>query len=360
MRRSNLPTLQDVAREAGVSAMTVSVVLNGARSATRVSDATRTRIMEAAARLRYRPNAAARGLQRRRMDTLGLVAVVDGGELNLYFLEVLNGILEAAAKRGQNTTVFSVPQWEGSEERILEFADGRVDGLLFIGPLLTPEFSHTLHMRLPFVALHGDGIPPEMYNITVDDEGGAYAITRYLIERGHRHIAHLTGSLELSGAQKRVVGYRRALTEAGIPVDESLILPGGFWSGSGRERAEALLTPPQAATLPTALFCANDGIASGCMEVLAAHGLRVPDDISVVGFDDALNARMTSPPLTTVRQPFRDMGHHAVDLLLSQLAPAPEGDMSGARLHSEVFNVELVIRGSVGPPPAKPVIIPMP
>jgi LacI family transcriptional regulator len=340
--------------------LTVSVVLKGARSATRVSDATRTGFMEAAARLRYRPNGAARGLQRRRMDTLGLVAVVDGGELNLYFLEVLNGILEAAAKRGQNTTVFSLPHWHDSEERILEFADGRVDGLLFIGPILPPGFAQTLHVRLPFVAIHGDGIPPEMYNLNVDDEDGAYTITRYLIEQGHRRIAHLTGSLNMTGGQGRVKGYRRALTEAGIAVEESLILPGAFWGGSGRERTEALLKESHSVPLPTAIFCASDAIASGCMETLSANGLRVPDDISVVGFDDTLNARMTSPPLTTVRQPFRDMGHHAVELLLSQLTALPEGDLPGKRLHSKVFNVELVIRGSVGPPPAKPVIIPMP
>src|SRR5579875_3451633 len=126
MRRGNAATLQDVAREAGVAAMTVSVVMNGARSATRVSDATRARIQEAAARLRYRPNAVARGLSRRRMDTIGVVTKMDLKEINLYFLEVLNGILEVAAQHGQNTTVFSVTDWQGDEKRLLQFCDSRV------------------------------------------------------------------------------------------------------------------------------------------------------------------------------------------------------------------------------------------
>jgi LacI family transcriptional regulator len=369
MQRSSRATLQDVAREAGVSAMTVSVVLNGARSATRVSDATRARILAAAERLRYTPNAAARGLQKRRMDTLGVVAVIDGGELNLYFLEVLNGILEAAVKHGQNTTVFPVPHWEAGEERILEFADGRVDGLLFIGALFSPKFAETLYDRIPYVTIHGEGVPAEMYNLTVNDEGGAYTITRHLIEQGHRRILHLTGSLELSGAQDRLIGYRRALEEADISFDESLVLHGGFWTGSGWDRMKRFLREHDGEPLPTAAFCASDAIASGCMEALNAHGLRVPDDISIVGFDDTLNARMTAPPLTTMRQPFRKIGHRAVEMLLSQIAPVGKDAEIGTEvialksesLHrSEVFEVELILRGSVGAPPANPVIISMP
>jgi LacI family transcriptional regulator len=354
--------------------MTVSVVLNGARSATRVSDATRTRIVEAAERLHYRPNAAARGLQRRRMDTIGVVATIDGGELNLYFLEVLNGILETAVQHGQNTTVFSVPNFAEGEDRILEFADGRVDGLVFIGALFTPTFAETLHARLPYVAIHGEGIPPHLYNLTVNDEGGAYTITRHLIGLGHRRILHLTGSMNLEGARARLAGYRRALEEADIPYDSSLVLPGAFWTGSGRERMNGLLATRGGEPLPTAAFCASDAIATGCMEALTAHGLRVPDDMSIVGFDNTLNARMTTPPLTTMRQPFREMGHRAVELLLWQLAPdvsskeaeigeqpaAPEAAPVGSTVHSEVFEVELILRGSAGPPPAMPVIIPMP
>ncbi|MGI4787672.1 MAG: LacI family DNA-binding transcriptional regulator [Janthinobacterium lividum] len=359
MRRNNATTLQDIAREAGVTAMTVSVVLNGATSSTRVSEGTRSRITEVAERLRYRPNGVARGLSRRRMDTIGVCCNIDGTELNLYFLEVLNGILEANAEHGQNTTVFSVADWRKDEEKLLAFCDGRVDGMICIGPLFSTTFAETLLHHTPFITLHSNEILPHTHNLTVDDEGGAYAVTRHLIDQGHRRILHFSGQPELTGAQHRLDGYRKALTEAGIADDPALVIPGQFSVVSGRERMTALLDTTQLKTLPTAIFCANDAIAYGCMEVLAGHGLHVPQDISIVGFDDSLTARMTAPPLTTVRQPLRQMGHAAVELLLPRIEsknlPSADGPSSQAfALSQTVFPLELIIRGSVGPPAHSP------
>lgn len=353
MRRSNAPTLQDVAREAGVTAMAASVVLNGATSSTRVSEAARARIVDAAAKLRYRRNAVARGLSRRRLDTLGVVAVIGGGEMNLYFLELLNGILEAASEQNQNTTVFSITGWSGNESRILGFCDGRVDGMILIAPILTAAFAETLPGCTPVVTSHSHGALPPGYNLDVDNEGGAYAMVRWLIDRGHRRIAHFPGALDLSGARLRLAGYRRALDEAGIPADDSLILPGHFNSESGKQRMTALLERPDpgAHSLPTAVFCASDTIACGCIEALGERGLRVPDDISIAGFDDTLTARMTIPPLTTVRQPFRRMGRRAVELLLAQICGEPGAEPGGDAPRTEIFEAELVVRGSVGPPP---------
>lgn len=343
MRRSSAPTLQDIASEVGVTAMTVSVVLNGGRSGTRVSEATRVRIQEAALRLGYRPNAVARGLSRRRMDTLGVAAVIDG-QINLYFLEVLNGILAAAAQLGQNTTVFSVSDWNQDEARLLGFCDGRIDGLILIAPAMTVEAGRALALRVPFVTIHGLGNLPATANLEVDDEKGAYEITRYLIGLGHKNIAHFTGDLSHRDARLRLAGYRRALLEADLPTDELLVCPGYFTLGSGRYAMAALLE--QSAPKATAVFCANDAMAYGAMETLAARGLRVPEDFSVAGFDDLLLAQMTTPHLTTVRQPFRAMGHRAVELLLPQIGfvSAPEA------LSPELFPVELVVRGSAGPP----------
>ncbi len=385
MRRSNAPTLQDVARQSGVTAMTVSVVLNGARSATRVSEATRVRITAAAAELHYRPNGVARGLSRRRMDTIGIVAIVDGPERNLFFLEILTSILEAAARRGQNTTVFSVQNWEADEARILQFCDGRVDGMIFVAPArLTSAFAESLQHHTPFVTMHSNNMLPHTYNLDIDNEGGAYAIVRYLIEQGHRRIAHFPGQMEFLGAAQRIAGYRRALADAHIPLDESLVFPGAYGASSGRERASQLLVGVSATKqLPTALFCANDDIAAGSMEVFARHGVRVPEDISVAGFDDILTARMTAPALTTVRQPFLGMGARAVDMLLTQIQDGilftPEGlvgaegadtvspsssfreEDGGAPAHgphTEVFPVELRVRGSVAPPPVALSVLP--
>lgn len=384
MTRTNAPTLQDIARETGVSAMTVSVVLHGSRSSARVSDATRSRIVEAAARLRYRPNGVARGLNRRRMDTIGVVSVVDGGEINLYFLAVLNGILEAATKQGQNITVCSLANWESEQSRIPGFCDGRVDGIILVAP---PRFSggflEDLRRLTPLVMIHGT--QPEfatIANMEVDNEPGAYAAVRHLLAHGHRRIAHFTAGLDMREVQQRLSGYCAALEEAGIGYDPELVLQGNYSVWSGRHCMEQALAKWPRAAFPTAFFCASDAIAYGGMEVLAENNMAVPDDVSVVGFDDTLLARSTTPPLTTVRQPFRQMGRRAVERLLMQISgegldhavvsgsePAcaanetngKEGMNKGAASlptvlpvsalsDTQVFELELIVRKSVGPP----------
>ncbi len=234
--KRNAPTLQDVAREAGVAAMTASVVLNGATSSTRVSETTRTRVQEAAQRLHYRPNGVARGLSRRRMDTIGVVSSFAGSEVNLYFLEVLNGILESNARHGQNTTVFSIPDWKTSEAKTLQFCDGRVDGMILIGPMISREFAETLKRQIPFVTLHSDLELPGVLRLDVDNAGGAFTIVQYLISQGHRRILHLAANPAQAGVQQRLAGYRRALEGANIAYDPSLVLPGEFSTTCGRDR----------------------------------------------------------------------------------------------------------------------------
>lgn len=347
-RRTGATTLQDVANEAGVSAMTVSAVMNGGRSETRVSESTRERIREAALRLRYRPNAVARALSRRRLDTIGVVAGIDGGELNLYFLEVLNGILESARIHCQNTTVLSIGRWEEEERRILNFCDGRVDGIIFIAPILSAEFAELVAHLVPFVVIHSNSPLEKLHNLESDDEGGAFQIVKYLIEQGHRHIVNFRGNEGLRRADLRHAGYRRALEEAGINYNEDLVFPGRFEEESGRERARCLIGRGRG-SLPTAIFCANDNIAYGCMEVLGEFGVSVPEEISVAGFDDSLLARITCPPLTTIRQPIREMGHRAVDILMPRISEQGE-DASESDSSIKVFAVELVVRESVGPP----------
>lgn len=361
MRRHSAPTLQDVAEQAGVSAMMASVVLNGARSSTRVSEATRARITEAAARLGYRRNAAALGLSRRQMDTIGVAAVVDGREINLYFLEVINGILEGATEHAQNTTVFSIPSWT-DHDRLLNCCDGRIDGLILIAPEFTPAFAQELARHTAYVTLHSNVQPPALNNLEVDNAGGAYAIVQHLIAMGHRRILHLSGGYVNVDSLQRLAGYRRALEDAGIPIDESLIIDCGFSVSLGRHHMGALLEKSYAQPLPTAVFCASDAIAFGCIEALNSRNIRVPEDISVAGFDDSLLARMTRPPLTTVRQPLRKMGRCAVERLLqltrSKQALAESEEVPGSDVGSEVFAVEIVIRESVSPPPSSPVIVP--
>lgn len=385
MRRSNAPTLQDVADAAGVTVMAASVVLNGARSSTRVSETTRSRILEVATRLRYRPNAVARGLSSRCMNTIGVVAVVDGFEVNLYFLEILNGILETAAEYNQNTTVFSLQDWSAGEAKILQCCDGRVDGIILIGPSLAPMCNENLPYHTPVVVMHGDSTLLRSSSIDIDDVGGAQTIVRYLLSLGHRRILFLGGGEEPAGEHRRHIGYRHALAGEGIAYDSSLVVPCGFSIQSGRSRMTELLTQHRFNPLPTAIFCASDAVAYGCVEVLAGHGIRVPDDISVVGFDDTFTARMTAPLLTTMRQPFRQMARRAVELLLLQVHGVRQGgDRFGLSMahpgepsstangentlchpdetvatpalmpRTEIFAAELVVRGSTGKPPTQP------
>jgi LacI family transcriptional regulator len=365
-------TLRDIARELGVSTMTVSAALNGGQSRTRVSDRTRERVVEAAARLRYLPNGVARGLSRRRMDTIGVVAEVQGQDVNLYFLDLIGGIIEAATEYGQNTTIFSITGWEKDQRRMLQFCDGRVDGMILLAPSNIAEpIAEAIRHQAQFVMIHCETGPLHVDNVDVDNEACAFAMVSYLIGLGHKRIAFFSGQKALTAQCRRTHGYRRALAEAGIPFDESLLVSGWYSTGSGRERAAQLLGRQSTHPLPTAIFCGNDAIAAGCMEVLAANGVRIPEDVSVTGFDGLLLSSMTVPPLTTIQQPLRKMGRYAVERLLFRIREGAEyvagsqvhRDRLGAAgiadagqtpllipPHTEVFPCDLIVRGSSSPP----------
>ncbi|HEU5078908.1 MAG TPA: LacI family DNA-binding transcriptional regulator [Opitutaceae bacterium] len=351
-RRKSLraATLADVGREAGVSAMAASTVLNGARTSSRISPETRQRIIEAAEKLRYRPNAAARALADRRMNTLGVAAVFDGNQLNQYFLEVFNGVVEAAARHNQNTTVFTLHDWHKDVERLPGFCDGRIDGLILIGPTFTREALEMLPEHTPCVAVHSNHDLPRLVNLESDEEKGARDATAYLISKGHRRIMHLAGPKDLLGAQRRLRGYKRALADARIEFDPALVVQADFSMEGGTLALSRWLKEPTTRLLPQAIFCANDALAMGAMEALAKMGFRVPTDISIVGFDDTLAARSTVPQLTTVRQPLRAMGVKGVEVLLDRIQSI-HSEKSERAWKNIVFTTELVERGSAGPAP---------
>ena len=345
------PTLDDVGRAAGVSATTVAAVLNHAAPPWSLLPETRERIIAAAAKLQYRPNAVARALANRRMhinQRMHTLGVVMSGEFNDYFLEVLNGIIAAASRRGQNTTVFTLNDWNNGSARLHAFCDGRVDGII----LLAPTFDRpptALPKHLPFVSIHANCRVPNIVNIESDEEGGAYALVRHLITLGHRRIMHLTGPLGLIGSERRIRGYQRALNDTGIPFDPRLQLTAGYTAERGRDAMCCWLQRHTGESLPHAVFCANDACAFGALEALAKIGLRAPADVSVAGFDDTFTARVSVPQLMSVRQPLAEMGARAVELLLARL------ERGGAALRavsrSVVFPVDLAPRASVGAPP---------
>jgi LacI family transcriptional regulator len=350
-------TLADVGRTAGVSAMAASTVLNGARTSSRIAPKTRKRILAAAARLHYRPNAAARALASSCIHTIGVACVMDGDELNHYFLEVLGGILATAGHHEENTTVFTLHDWSADPARLRGLCDGRIDGLILVAPTLTPAAGRLLPAHTPFVALHANCPLQNVVNIESDEENGACEITRLLIDQGHRYILHLTGPRGLLGAERRIRGFKRALAGAAIPCSKALLMEASFTADSGREVMRQWLRGHAGKPLPQAVFCANDGIAIGCLEALAEVGLRVPEDISVAGFDDTLAARTTVPQLATVRQPLSAMGSRAVEVLLERIQHSDQRAATDDP-NPIVFPVEVIVRASVGPPPAVARIVP--
>ncbi len=346
------PTLADVGRVAGVSAVAASAVLNGSRTSSRISAKTRARILEAAAKLDYRVNAAARALARQRMHTIGVAVVVRGGDLDHYFLEVFNGVLARAAKENQNATVFTLHNWDDDTARLSSFCDGRIDGMILVGPLFPTERAKELPPHTPFVSLHANHPLPGVVNIESDEETGAYNMVRHLIDRGHRRILHLSGGAGLLGAQRRLRGYQRALIDCGVMPDDNLVAEAGFNMSDGRRATREWLARSVRQPLPDAVFCVNDRVALGCMEVMAERGFKVPGDISIAGFDDSLAARTSLPQLTTVRQNLRDMGSAAVESLLTHVEHRrnPELPVTWGPI---VFPTELVLRSSVAAPPAR-------
>lgn len=349
-------TLADVGREAGVSAMAASAVLNGAKTSSRISEPTRARIVAAAERLQYRRNGAARGLAARRLHTVGVASTVSGqGELNQYFLEVFNGVIEAAAAAGQNTTVFALPDWQAGVARIPALCDGRIDGLILLAPLFDAgEGGPRLPAHLPFVSVHANHALPGVVNVESDEEAGAYRMVRQLLAMGHWRILHLGGPTSSLGARRRAEAWRNAYADAGIAEPEDHVVHTAYSIDGGRRALQAWLARQRGRPLPSAVFAGNDAIALGCLDELAARGLRVPEDVSVVGFDDTLVAR--SAQLATVRQPLREMGHRAVELLVARIDARHAGQPDPAT-PTQVLPTELVPGRSLGAPRATPLAI---
>lgn len=353
VRAARAATLADVGRLAGVSAMAASAVLNGARTSSRISDDTRQRILKAAAQLDYRPNAAARALANRRMQTLGVAAVIEGGELNHYFLEIFNGIIAAAATHEQNTTVFALHNWGPDASRLRTMCDGRIDGLILVAPTFSAK-DNILPTHTPFVSIHANSRLPDVINIESDEERGAFEMVRFLMGQGHRRIMHIAGPAGLLGADRRIRGYKRALASGHLAVSgDLLVAAGSFTADGGREAMRHWLRHHGGERLPQAVFCANDTIALGAMEALAECGIRVPEDVSIAGFDDTLAARISVPQLTSVRQPLRAMGAKAVELLLGRVEHRVPQDAPPV-----VFPVDLAPRASSRSPGGSDRIVP--
>jgi LacI family transcriptional regulator len=339
-----MATILDVAKASGVSPATVSYVLNNGPRAVRPE--TRERVLLAIQKLGYEPNAVARGLRRKRMETFGIVLPHPHTDLitSPYFAPVMNGILHVAMQKQQNTTIFTGATWSDAERSLPIYCDGRCDGLILLSPPMDSGIVPALAAKsVPFVLLSDVSDDPNVSSVDVDNTAAAREMVRHLLAQGHRRIAVLCGGAQARSANQRLRGYRLALEDHGIEFDPSLVFPGHYTAASGYENGLAAARRTEQCR-PTALFCCNDEIALGAYRALEESGLRIPEEMSVVGFDDIASAASYRPPLTTVRQPLMQLGDRAARLLLARI----EGEIPGGQ--KETLPTEVIVRESVAPP----------
>jgi LacI family transcriptional regulator len=338
-----MPTIKDIARECGVSANTVSSVLNNKPG--EVSQATRLRVLETMRRLNYRPNAAARRMVGKRTYTVGIAdRFTASSEIDPYKAQVLAPLIHEARRSRWDILYYAGHPSEGDAGGYPAFLDGRSDGLIcFSGDIAQDEVQAILGTGLPVVFI-GETHSGGGAVIDVDNEMGACLAVSHLTSLGHRRIAMMEGK-GIAGNLDRVAGYRRALAQAGLPFDDRWLCPVTAWEGAAYARGlEILSLPPR--ERPTAIFCFNDSLALGLLRAAHDRGLRVPEDLSVVGFDDIIPAAYATPPLTTVWQPLALVGAKAVAMLIGIV----EGQLPASA--REIVQPQLVIRASTGPPAA--------
>jgi LacI family transcriptional regulator len=330
-------TIIDVAAEAGVSFGTVSRVIN---NDVHVKQETRERVLKAVQRLGFVANRQARSLAGGKSNSIG-VLVPDLG--TGYIGEIIRGIDAELSLKGLDLILYTTHRTASKEANyVANLAKGMVDGLLLVLPRSPADYIGTLtHFNFPFVLIDHQGTGRDCPAVGATNWQGAYNATEYLIKLGHKRIGFITGSMDLSCSEDRLDGYRSALRTHHIPDAPELIYEGTFFQPDGYAGACALLDIDDP---PTAIFASNDVMALGAMDAVRSHGLRVPEDVSVLGFDDIPQAALVRPTLTTVRQPLEQMGRVATQMLLDMLKN-PEKEINRVELPTE-----LMARGSTLPP----------
>jgi LacI family transcriptional regulator len=340
-------TIKDIAAESGVSYPTVSYVLNNTRS---VSAETRKKVMDAVQRLNYHPNAVARGLLRRRMDTIGIVLpyTTDFLTVDPYLGPIIEGIIGIIQHERQTAMLFTNNQVNGDRavDDIPLYCDGRCDGLIFIHCRTNSSLiTRMRETRVPFVCVNELQDGSDVSAVDAEQQEGAAEATRYLLDRGHQRIAFLAGEDSVVSVGQRQAGFLQAFEERGLTPDPALIVPGYYWRSSGYDRT-LMLMRDRSIERPTALVCCNDLIALGAIDALEELGIRVPDEVSVIGFDDIPAAALNRPALTTMHLPFREGGERAARLLLEMIESGDE------TTRQELIPMRLMERDTVAPPPA--------
>ncbi|MCR4439609.1 MAG: LacI family DNA-binding transcriptional regulator [bacterium] len=332
-------TIYDVARRAGVGIGTVSRAINDSPL---IAATTKARVLKAIQELNYRPHALAQGLARNKTDMIAIILPIFTG---YFFVELLRGVQEEAIRHHYDLILYSVHQTDKLElflERTLR--ERRVDGVLLISLPISDRYARKfVSARVPIVLV--DSFHPALDSITVENREGAYQATRHLLQLGHRRVGMIVGHLRSLPARVRLQGYRQALADSGVPVDERYVvvvdsIPGqdGFCREAGYRAMRQLLALGD--ERPTAVFVSSDVQAEGAMRAASEAGVRVPEDIAIVGFDDIEIAELLG--LTTMHQPMLEMGRLAVDRLAERIRQ-PQ-----APRFARTFATSLVVRRSCG------------
>ncbi|MFD1189035.1 LacI family DNA-binding transcriptional regulator [Phenylobacterium conjunctum] len=329
-------TMKDVAEAAGVSMKTVSRVLNRERY---VSDETRQRVEAAIAEFNFHPSAAARTLAGKRSHQ---IALIYDNHSPHYIYQIQTGVwtrcVEERVRLLAQPCDAASPDLEAEVRALID--QTRVDGVVLSSPVTdVAAVLEELELRgVPYVRISPGTEHERSASVSMDDAQAADEMTMHLLSLGHRRIGFILGHPNHAASDLRLYGYRRALDRAGLPFEPKYVRPGLFDFASGEAAADALLDLPNP---PTAIFASNDDMAAGVMTVAHRRGLSLPRDLSITGFDDTPLASQLWPPLTTVRQPTRDLAYAAAGLLF---------DAEGEIIHRRLPH-ELVLRGSTAPPP---------
>lgn len=334
-----MATIRDVARESGVSVATVSYVLNnGPRT---VSPAARQRVTEAMVRLNYHPNTVARSLVRRRTHCIGILlgAVEPEVVTNNYYAGILAGVFAQARASGYDLRILTSHHVQPGEEHQLRAQ--QLDGAIVLVPLIENDIASRLEsVGVPSVVVGASVSADQPLTVDVDNAFGARLALEHLLHLGHRRIAYLMGTPSQPSVLQRRWAYEAILKEWGITLQHEYLVGGDFNSAVAYAEIARCLSSPEP---PTAVFAGNDDLAIQALRAAAMLGLRVPEDLSVVGYDDSLLGPYLSPPLTTVRQPMRRIGEVAVWKLIQRIESSP------IEAPVQLFTPELVVRGSTGP-----------
>ncbi|MFT5195511.1 MAG: LacI family transcriptional regulator [Cellvibrionaceae bacterium] len=329
-------TIMDVAKHAGVSFSTVSRVVNNYQF---IKPATREKVQQSMDELGYVANLKARSLAGGRSNVIGLL-VFDLE--NSYFTEVVRGIDAEVSALNYDMMISTTHQRREREKTYIgQLASGMVDGLIIMLPQEIESWLAQLQQRnVPYVLIDHESGSGQGHIIRTANRRGAIAATNHLLDLGHTKIGLITGTPSVQSGRERIEGFRQALAERVISADESLIQQGDFDEKSGRACGLKLL---QMADRPTAIFALNDAMALGVYEAAESLGLSIPEDLSVMGFDDIPEAKYIRPQLTTVRQPQREIGRTATRLLVDLI------ENPGRELETITLETELIVRKSTAP-----------